>query len=261
MTQTAASTARTAQAGPFSRLTGPPIFVSGCNRGGTTVLSQILSVHPQVCNVGRGPFNEGQHIWRRRFRDRSRHRWALPPWRLFLRRTERHATPERVAFFRQVFDEAMAAEGRMLEKTPANAIRIPFIDRLYPDCFFIHVLRDGRHTTASLVARRVALVYAPHQWVAAHGIALADLGRLAEHRVVRVRYEELVRDPEPTLARIAERCGLGWSPADREPVLDAARGTIRTPECRWSRFSAREKRYVLWVIDGLQRELGYPVEA
>jgi len=163
--------------------TGPALFVSGCNRGGTSIVSQLLSAHPDVCSVGRGQFNEGQYIWRRRWRDWSRHRWALPPWRWYLRRDERAATPATLSFFREAFEEAMPFPGRMLEKTPANALRIPFINALFPDCYFIHVLRDGRHTTASLIARRVWPAVAPHQWVQAHRTALADLERIHADRV------------------------------------------------------------------------------
>ncbi|HTE17038.1 MAG TPA: sulfotransferase, partial [Armatimonadota bacterium] len=242
------------------RFTGPPLFISGCNRGGTTILSQILASHPHVRNVGRGQFNEGRHVWRRGFRDWSRHRWAVPPWRWILRRTADYATPKRVAFFRNLFESAMPDEGRMLEKTPANAVRIPFIDRLYPDCYFIHVLRDGRHTTASLVARKVWWVYAPHQWVWAHRTALDDLTQLPAHRVVVIRYEELVEDPERVLREICQHCDLPWGHAERNAVTTAARSLLRPVECRWDRFSPGQKRYVLRVIRELQAELGYPVE-
>jgi hypothetical protein len=239
---------------------GPPIFVSGCNRGGTTILARILGAHPEVRNIGRGPFCEGQYIWRTRFRDWSRHRWAIGPWRRFLRRTAEDATPERIAYFRRAFCEATGGEGRLLEKTPSNAIRVPFIDRLYPDCRFVHVLRDGRHTSASLVARRVGLLYAPHQWVGAHRTALGDLKALPERRVVIVRYEELLRAPEETLGFIARRCGLSWRGSERDAVLDAVERLLEPPEDRWERLLGFQKGYILRVIRDLQQHLGYPVE-
>jgi sulfotransferase family protein len=245
---------------PAARFTGPPIFISGCSRGGTTILTQILSAHPEIRSVGRSQFCEGQYIWRQKFPDWSRHRWALPPWRWYLRRTAADVTPQLAAFFHQAFQEAMPGEGRMLEKTPANSVRIPFIDRLYPDCYFIHVLRDGRHTTASLVARKVWLVLAPHQWVAAQRIALVDLAGLPQHRVALVRYEELVSDPERVLGNLCRQCGLGWEEAEAGAVLGKARASLRAAESRWDRFSSRQKRYVLRVIGDLQRDLGYPVE-
>jgi hypothetical protein len=243
-----------------SRFNGPPLFVSGCNRGGTTILTHLLAAHPELRSIGRGPFNEGLHVWRRHFPDRTRHRWAVPPWRWLMRRTETHATPMLADRIRSDFEAALPGPGRMLEKTPANAVRIPFINRLYPDCTFIHVLRDGRHTTASLVARRVWLPYAPHQWVGAHRTALEDLAALPSERVVIVRYEALMADPEPVLEDLCYRCGLDWDRGARADVLEAVRHSLRPQEDRWSRFAPYHKRYVLSVIGDLQSELGYPLE-
>jgi len=239
---------------------GGPIFVSGCSRGGTTILSELLALHPDVCSVGRGPFHEGQFVWRRRFPDWSRHRWALPPWVWFLRRTARDATPARVRFFHQAFAEAMHRPGRMLEKTPANSVRLPFIAALYPDACFVHVLRDGRDTTASLMARRVPLAFAPHQWVAAHRIALADLRRLLPARVALVRFEGLLASPEATLREVWRRCGLTTADGPLTAALTEAAARVAQPVDRWARLPAWQQRYVLGVIGDLQRELGYPAE-
>ncbi|MGV3720144.1 MAG: sulfotransferase family protein [Actinomycetota bacterium] len=242
------------------RTSGAPIFVSGCNRGGTTILSYLLAAHPDVRSVGRGPFHEGQYVWRRQFPDWSRHRWALPPWRWFLRRTAAHATPERVRFFREAFARELHEHGRMLEKTPANAVRIPFIDALYPDCVFVHIVRDGRHTAASLMARGVWLPFAPHQWVQAHRTALPDLERLPSERVVRVRYEELVDGTAAALTDLWRQCGLRLSGEDVDTALRAAIARVEQPDDRWTRLPGWKRRYILSVIGDLQKELGYPME-
>lgn len=246
---------------PSGVFTGPPIFISGCNRGGTTILSQILACHPEVRNIGRSQFNEGQYIWRRRWPDLSRHRWALPPWRWYLRRDERSATPETLRFFREAFEAAMPSPGRMLEKTPANAVRIPFINYLYPDCRFVHVIRDGRDTTASLIARRVSPLFAPHQWVQAHRTALPDLQRIPGERVVLVRYEKLMAEPEVVLEQICLECGLRWDEEAAAAVVGEARGSLREVDRRWQRLPAVLRRYALRVIGELQQELGYPTDA
>src|SRR5436305_5522161 len=107
---------------------GAPVFISGCNRGGTTILAKLLGRHPNLCNIGEGhAFTEGQYIWRQRFPDTTRHRWAVEPWRRRMRKTEADATAERVEFFRTQF-VAAASGRRFLEKTPANSVRIPFIN-------------------------------------------------------------------------------------------------------------------------------------
>jgi len=245
---------------PYSRVLGAPIFVSGCNRGGTTILSHLLAAHPDVRSVGRGPFHEGQYVWRQQFPDWSRHRWALPPWRWYLRRTAAHATPERIRFFREAFAREVTEPGRMLEKTPANAVRIPFINAIYPDCKFVHVIRDGRHTAASLMARGVWLPFAPHQWVQAHRTAIPDLAQLPAERVVRVRYEDLVSSTAPVLLDLWRGCGLRLSGEDVESALQSARMRVERPDNRWALLPRWNRRFILSVIQDLQTELGYPLE-
>lgn len=241
---------------------GPPIFLSGCNRGGTSVLSLLLGHHPQVHNLGTGPFREGQWIWRQKFRDRSRHRWAIEPWRSRMRKTAADATPEIVAFFRAMFHaQAAAAPGRrLLEKTPANAIRIPLIDRLFPASYVVHVVRDGRHTVASLRARKVPLLDAARQWVAVHTIALPDLAALGAERALVVRYEELLAEPLATLLRVCVHCGLAHGPAEQAALAQAIERHFVPPLDRWRTLSEADRRRVLAVIAPLQAQLGYPVE-
>ncbi len=238
----------------------PPIFVSGCNRGGTTILARLLAEHPEICNIGTGPFSEGQFVWRQKFPDRSRHRWAVEPWKSRMRKTAADATPELVRFFRARFAHAVGARGRLLEKTPANAVRIPFIDACFPDCHFVHIIRDGRDTVCSLMARKVRFRYAPLQWVGAHETALADLERLPPGRVSILRYEDLLAKPAEVLERLARGCGLRMDEAARRALAGAAARDLRRPASRWPNLSPRQKRYALQVIGDLQTRLGYPTE-
>jgi hypothetical protein len=145
----------------------------------------------------------------------------------------------------------MPSEGRLLEKTPANAVRIPFIDRLFPGCCFVHLLRDGRATTASLMARRVALPFAPRQWVGAHRTALADLAALPPER--------LVRQPVPVLREICDHCGLTWDRQVEATLVRASAAQVRPVTDRWALLTPFRKRYILSVIGPLQEELSYPL--
>jgi hypothetical protein len=238
-----------------------PIFISGCNRGGTTIVADLLSEHPEVRNIGAGhSFSEGQYIWRMKFPDRSRHRWAVEPWRSQMRKTAGDATPELVRFFRDRFGAELAGRGRFLEKTPANAVRIPFIDACFPDAFFVHVIRDGRDTVCSLMARKVALKYAPLQWVGAHTTALGDLAALAPERVTLVHYEELLAEPTRLLCEIAARSRLAADDRIATRFHEAAARLIEPPASRWPFLDPRDRAYILSVIGDLQGRLGYPVE-
>lgn len=236
------------------------VFISGCNRGGTTIMAELLSAHPELCNVGEGhTYSEGQYIWRLKFPDRSRHRWAVEPWRSQMRKTAADATPEVVGFLRERFAAEVTGRGRLLEKTPANAVRIPFIDAAFPGAYFVHVVRDGRDTVCSLMARKVALKYAPHQWVGAHTTALPDLERLPPERVIIVRYEELMADPTRQLLDVARRCELCHDAAIETCFGEAAGRLVKTPLSRWPSLPASQRQFVMGVIGELQGRLGYPL--
>jgi hypothetical protein len=238
---------------------GPPVFISGCSRGGTSILVRLLSHHPELNCVGRGQYHDTQWVWEKQFDDRSHHRWAIEPWLTTMRKTAADATPEMLAYFRQTYRSA-CTEGRMLEKTPANAVRLPFIDRLYPDCYIVHIVRDGRHTAASLMARRVKPHYAAQQWVGVHTIALSDIEQIGPDRTVVVRYEELARSPVETLLGLCRLCGLDTGPHVRDLLSSAAEMHLTEPCDRWSALGQADRRQVLSIIGDLQAELGYPVE-
>ncbi|HEV3471638.1 MAG TPA: sulfotransferase, partial [Actinomycetota bacterium] len=40
---------------------------------------------------------------------------------------------------------------RLLDKTPRNALRVPFVDALFPDARYIYLQRDGRENVNSLI--------------------------------------------------------------------------------------------------------------
>jgi len=103
-----------------------PIIVLGTPRSGTTFLLQLLANQPDLVHV-----DEPRLIWRYG-NDRRSDQLA-----------EADARPEVVRHIRKKFAERVRSGGgsRLLEKTPSNALRIGFVDRVFPDCRFVHVIR------------------------------------------------------------------------------------------------------------------------
>jgi len=104
-----------------------PIIVIGAPRSGTSLLSETLGRHRDV-----RLFTEPRLTWR--YGNDARSDMLSPA----------HARPEVIAYIRETFAEQVREAGkrRMLEKTPANALRPAFVDRVFPDCRFIHIIRD-----------------------------------------------------------------------------------------------------------------------
>jgi hypothetical protein len=111
------------------------VVVVGAPRSGTSLMGLLLSQHPQLAYV-----NEPRLVWRfgnDAKSDMLRREDARPEVRRHIRRT----------FARRVREEGRA---RLLEKTPATSLRLGFVDAVFPDCRFVHVIRDGRESVLGI---------------------------------------------------------------------------------------------------------------
>ena len=133
---------------------------------------------------------------------------------------------------------------RMLEKTPKNALRVPFFDAIWPDAQFIYLYRDVRETLYSMIEawrsgafrtyprlpgwpdgswslllvpgwQRLKRMQLPeivaHQWAITTEVLLDDLSRIEEGRIQAIDYGSLPRcSSSGDGERIAAGLGLGW---------------------------------------------------
>jgi LPS sulfotransferase NodH len=203
-----------------------PAFIIGCARSGTSILGEAVAAHPRAIYLF-----EASDVWSGVIGERPDHRLR-----------EEDATPSVVAAVRhellEAAHEAARETGRhphdavLVEKNPKHVIRIPFLNAVFPDARFLHIVRDGRDVTASLMFRnrgerwghletpgwRELLARFPtqnhircaHQWRDAMAIARHDVVALGlkPDRYLEVRYEDLVRDPKPVIARVLALLGL-----------------------------------------------------
>ena len=105
-----------------------PIVVLGAPRSGTTLLAEALGAHPDVALA-----QEPRLVWRYGNDEKSD---ELRP---------ADARPEVVDHVRTAFAALVAEAGRhrLVEKTPANAVRPGFVDAVLPDALYVHVTRNG----------------------------------------------------------------------------------------------------------------------
>lgn len=108
----------------------------------------------------------------------------------------------------------------IIEKTPDNLNFVPLLNRLYPEAYFVHVLRDPR----AVVASHLALKQEEWGWVGA-GENHVDLARrwaygmeqrdraaeLLKERFIEVRYEDMKQDRDAVLLRITDLLGLSYT--------------------------------------------------
>jgi hypothetical protein len=144
---------------------------------------------------------------------------------------------------------------RWADKSPDYALMLDYVDTLYPDAQIVHIVRDPRDVIDAW--RRFygwrSVHRAARAWVryvrAAHEFA----GRHVEDRVTELRYEDLVRHPEPTLRKLLGWLGESWS----DSVLDFAdqphsfgAPPLRVEDERWSQRNATVRTTSIGVGHG-----------
>jgi len=208
-----------------------PIFVLGMPRSGTTLVEQILASHPQV--HGGGELADMDAVTRPVLDGLpgSLRRLARADWeRLAARYLARLAARE-------------ATRPRMTDKMPQNFLRIGMIATMLPAASIVHCVRDPLDTCISAYKNHFAS--AGLLW----SYDLDDAGRyyqlyadLMAHwrvvlpgRLIEVRYESLVADPEPEIRRLLDACGLPFDAAcldfhrSQRAVLTRSFAQVRRP--------------------------------
>lgn len=198
------------------------VFLIGAPRSGTTLLARMLSAHSQIYGraephlitpiahlgyfgkVQKAPYdqNNAEQAIREIVDEIPRHEEGyLDALRAY---TD--------AMYAQMMALAPAGKRLFLDKTPAYALVLPFLARLYPQAKYVVLTRHPLAVLSSYVESffdgdyRVALEHNPilQRYV-------PELARLVRERpvpLVWVKYEELVREPEAHFRRVCEHLGV-----------------------------------------------------
>ena len=215
-----------------------PVFVIGCPRSGTTLLLDALLAGGDLATV----HTEGHILWDEfhRPRDRGWNSDAVTPAEIAHR--ERAYLHLAIRLF--------ARGGRFVDKTPANCLRVAYLEALFPDATFVFLRRRGADNVSSLMegwrARprfvryrlpemltgldelsgdRWSFVLVPdwrdlraasleevcaHQYVACNR-AVLDAREASSASWVDVAYEDLVASPTEELRRVYAELGLAFA--------------------------------------------------
>lgn len=240
-----------------------PVFIVSPPRSGSSLLFETLSLSPTPCTIGGeghaviegGPAMGGLGAAVRGYTSN--------------RLDAEDVTPEIAALIRgrfrkRAFDrqgQKRSGRIRLLEKTPKNALRVPFLAKVFPDAQFIYLHREPHQVLASMMeawesgrfrtypqlpgwtALPWSMVLVPGwqeligkslpeivaaQWETTSRILLDDLQSMPAERWCVARYDELVSDPEAEIVRLCEIIGFEWDqPLSRS--LPVANHTVSAP--------------------------------
>ena len=266
-----------------------PIIVLAAPRSGSTLLFETLAEAPDVWTVG----GESHH-----YIEGIR---PLNPMsgRVDSNRLEaRHATENIVEALHRRFERGLRDRDghvinrqappknlRFLEKTPKNALRQPFLERVFPGAVYVYLYREPAPSISSMMeawksGRWVtyprlrgwrgpvwSLLLPPgyskmsghplaeicaFQWESVNRIILDDLEKLPNKRWTACAYEEMVSAPETLIHRICEFADLEVDTRLHQRIsgsLPHSRLTHTPPDPeKWRRNEAE----ILPLLDSLQ---------
>ena len=215
------------------------VFIGGCPRSGTTLLGSMLGAHPDCLCVPESRFK----ITALRARDSAQGNmdlahildvigkdWRFQLWEVDISATRVSGALDGGSYAALIegivnrYAERIGKPGSRLwvDHTPSNVRHSATLFDLFPDARMIHLVRDGRAVAASVLP----LDWGPNRinraaqyWVEMVGHGLAAEACWGASRVARVRYEDLVQDPEGTLQRLCV-----WLEIDYDARMQEADG-------------------------------------
>ncbi|MBQ0959464.1 sulfotransferase [Ideonella sp. 4Y11] len=243
-----------------------PVFIIAAPRSGSTLLFETLASTPQWWTVG------------------GEAHWLVEGYEQFApgsdglednRLDASHASPALAADMagrlrarlRSPQGQPLPTDAgpvRVLEKTPKNALRVPFFAQLFPHAKFVFLWRDPWENISSIIdawqsggwvtysnmpdwdgdwslllppgwrklrGRPLAEV-ATFQWKTTNTMALDDLSNLAPERWMAVNYRDLTRQPGLEVQRICNFAGIAYDDALQARVsapLPPSRHTLGKP--------------------------------
>lgn len=291
----AASSAKPATRGNRRATLKRPIFIVGAPRSGSTLLFETLAASEQISTVG------GEAHWL--VESIPELRPGAPGVESNRLGAEHYSEALAEAIANQLSAQLKDNRGRpvspesplrFLEKTPKNALRVPFFDRIFPDAMFIFLWRDPRENLSSIMeAWRSgdwktyngldgfegpwSLILPPawaamrgksleeiaaFQWESTNRILLDDLGVLRRERWTHLTYANLISDPAATISSICDFAGIECTGSLLERVtgpLPLSRFTQTPPAAdKWRRNEAAVSSVLPGIDDTWRRlmELG-----
>jgi hypothetical protein len=269
-----------------------PVFIVSTPRSGSTLLFETLEKAPGLYTTGQ------ESHWL--IEDIPALHPAAHGWESN-RLTATDASAEVInplvqAFARDLKDrEGKPPQGRvrMLEKTPKNALRVPFFDAVFPDALFVYLHRDVRQTLASMMEAWASghfrtypqlpgwtgypwsLLLVPgwrrligeplpaivaHQWTTTTNLLLDDLGQLPRDRVVALSHDRFLEAPQEGAETLARSLGLGW---DQElgATLPFSKVTVSRPSPdKWRRLEREIEAMMPIVAEADARARAFAAE-
>ncbi len=219
-----------AAAPPAGDIPPMPVIV-GAPRSGTTLLRFMLDAHPDLAippetgflTLGHSLPDEGEQVREHFFEAITHFPPDAPAWDDF--GVSRHrlwsllqaTIPFTIADGYRAFYRAYAerfGKPRWGDKTPMHCLHLAAIQRVLPEAYFVHVIRDGRDVALSLrqtwFSPGSEIETLAEYWMTCVTTARRQAAQCRHY--LELRFEELVQDTDAVLARVCRFIDLAYSP-------------------------------------------------
>lgn len=253
-----------------------PVFILAAPRSGSTLLFETLIQSQNLWSVGdeaHGIFEKHPELRPGQGCDNNRlteHNW-----------TPKLSEAIRAEFLANIrncdgvrYKSDVHGVPRMLEKTPKNALRVPFLNKIFPDALFIYLHRDPKENMSSIidawqsgrfvmyprkigvngpwslalppgwwdVMNKPLVDVAAFQWQSVHNYVLQDLSKLPNNRWIAVNYTEFLEDTQNICKRLCDFMSIPFDDRLKERAanpLPMSRYTMSNPtKNKWHRHGA-----------------------
>lgn len=245
-----------------------PIFVLGCSRSGTDLFTNLFSMHTDLAN-----WSEAAQVLDLSYYDPAGNDYQDPE----------NATPFETKRLQALFGifTTLHNKKRFVNKHPQNSLRGTFLDVIFPDSYYIHVIRDGRavvhsnHNRATRDRFRSLFPFGnfpkPINWrnylqedlISQFAYQWRDVVLTIQefekqlstsNRFITIKYEDLCADPHGVLRQVDEFCGL--APDGRLPSRIPFK--LEAQNHKWQQdFDTQTIEKVETIINDLMKSLGY----
>jgi tetratricopeptide (TPR) repeat protein len=222
-----------------------PVLIIGMPRSGTTLVEQIISMHPEVGAGGE------LHFWNQRGAEWHRSGTSGNEQPLVLSEFLAKASADYLGVLRAIAPRA----ARVTDKMPFNFLWAGLIHMAFPRAVIVHCRRTAIDTALSIHqthfhptlafptgGEELVSYFRSYQRLIGHWRSL-----LPADRFIEVDYEDLTRAPEAVIRRIIAACGLPWHNACLRPESNpravntpskwqARQPIYRTSVARWRRY-------------------------
>jgi len=230
-----------------------PIFIIGCARSGTTIFGECFKNNSQCIYLHEKDIWKKYTIANKIFRFmwgrtsnptsiRTMHYKITKILRnLRLMKSSSHVLTADNVTSKMVerVEQFMSNLGnkRLVVKHPRNSLKIPFILKVFPNAKFVHIIRDGRDVTCSLMEPQGSGYWAhikplgweywqdnypkgpikyAWQWNTVINIINSEKEKIPKDNFVEIHYEDFVSNPEKTIRFIFEKFAIPFEKPQKD---------------------------------------------